>query len=160
MIVVEIAAVLIVLGAIAYVAGDKLSKRAGGKAVQLVEGLDMHYQDFIEKQQTLLVLENKETTPTESLLQYYADEAFIVLKPEIDALIGHINATKLSDVKIAYKSRFFQNVAALTESYFEKRKSTKEAISERDEERLYSAVRDAIRADLKERLLNWKIGNL
>jgi hypothetical protein len=160
MIVVEIIAVVLLLGTIAFVAGDKMSKNAGSKAARLIEGLDEHYNDFIGKQQTLLVLENKDTAPTEGMFQHYADEVFIVLKPEIDALIGHINATTLSDVTLSYKSRFFQNVAALTESYFEKRKATQVVITERDEERLYSAVRDAIRADLKERLLNWKIGNL
>jgi hypothetical protein len=82
------------------------------------------------------------------------------LKPEVDALIGSINSTHRGDGKILTQPRFFRNVAAIAEALFEKRRQRGDAISERDEEKLYAAVKEAILSDLKERALNWKIGNI
>jgi hypothetical protein len=173
---ITIVEILIALSAIIGIAayfGDKLSKNAASKATELLVGMEEHYLNFLEKQKTLFLLSAKqhlqdnteeismtavELTPEQ--LQTTIDELFVIIKPEIDALIGHINATNLSDVKMQSNSRFFRNVAHIAESFYEKRKNSKEPLTERDEEKMYSAVKDAIRSDLKERIVNWQLGNM
>lgn len=165
----EISVVIIMLTGAAIYFGDKLSKNAASKATKLLTDMEEHYLTFLDKQKALFLLHSN--LPSESReesviiqmshdqLQSTIDELFSILKPEVDALIGHINSTNLSDVKMQSESRFFRNVAHIAESYYEKRKNSKQPLTERDEEKLYSAVKDAIRADLKERLVNWQLGN-
>ncbi len=166
-IVVEMMIVILALCGIGVYYGTKINKTAGNKATEIVQSLDEHYSSYLEKQRTLLLMEN--TTETSAVIlsddnmKNFVDEAFCVLKPEIDALIGQINSTRFSSVKITTQPRFFRNVAALAEALFEKRNQSGRAapaISEKDEEKLYAAVREAILADLKERALNWRIGNI
>lgn len=165
MIVLEIIVAVIALGGILAYMGTKLSKGVGNKATTLIEMLDAHYDSTIEKHKTLLLMENSgEATSavilSDDAMQRYVEEAFVILKPDIDALIGQINSTSLSDVKIAYEPRYFKNLAFISEALFEKRRKTGEHLSERDEAKLYAAVKEAMLSDLKERALNWKIGNL
>ncbi len=161
----EILIAIIAIGGILALYGNKLSNSAGNKAGEALRRLDEHYDSYIEKQKTLLLLENNGETHTVQLsneeLSQYVEEVFCILKPDIDALIGQINSTSLSDVKITANIRIFRNVAALAEGLFEKRRKMGiEAITDKDEEKIYSAVKDAILADIKERTLNWKIGNI
>ena len=159
--------ILVALGAVVGILvylGSKMSASAGSKATNMLHNLEERYDAYIEKQKTLLLLEQNpdsaENPLADAALEKYADEAFTVLKPEIDALIGQINATNLSDVKISVEPRFFRNIASLCEAFFEKRRKTKQPISEQDEAKMYLALKEAIIADLKQRALNWKIGNM
>lgn len=171
----EILVAVLALGGVAVYFGDRLSKNAASKATELLLGMEEHYLTFLEKQKALLLIQgrNSESSNAASMLaeqppvalgseqlQATIDELFTILKPEVDALIGHINATNLSDVKMQSESRFFRNVAHIAESFYEKRKNSKEPLTDKDEEKIYSAVKDAIRADLKERLVNWQLGDL
>jgi hypothetical protein len=152
-----------VIGILVYL-GSKMSANVGSKATNMLHNLEERYDAYIEKQKTLLLMEKNPDSVANLLsdeaLDKYADEAFTVLKPEIDALIGQINATNLSDVKISVEPRFFRNIAALSEAFFEKRRKTGQAMSEQDEAKMYLALKEAIIADLKQRVLNWKIGNM
>jgi hypothetical protein len=169
-IIIEILVCVLALGGILVYVGNKVSKNASSAATELLMEMDEHYSNFIEKQRTLLLLEeengNSQTSDktslqlTNEMLQDFIDEVFIIIKPEVDALVGHINSTQLSDVKMQSQSRFFRNVAHIAEAFYEKRKQSQTTLSEADEEKLYSAVKDAIRADMKERFVNWKLGNL
>lgn len=165
MIIAEILIGIIALGGILALYGSKLSNSAGNRAGEALQRLDEHYDSYIEKQKTLLLLENsgepQASVMSNEALSHFVDEVFSIVKPDIDALIGQINSTSLSDVKITANVRYFRNVASLAEALFEKRRTLGVgAVTEKDEEKIYQAVKDAILADLKERALNWKIGNM
>lgn len=165
MIIAEILIGIIALGGILALYGNKLSNSAGNKAGEALQRLDEHYDSYIEKQKTLLLLENNGEPQagviSNDALSHYVEEVFSIVKPDIDALIGQINSTNLSDVKVTVKVRYFRNVASIAEALFEKRRNLGVgAVTEKDEEKIYQAVKDAILADLKERALNWKIGNM
>lgn len=164
MIIIEFIVAVIAIGGILSYAGSKLGKKSINKATELVLRLDEHYDSYIEKHKTLLLLENSggenAALLTDRAMKQRIEDAFCILKPEVDALIGYINSTNRTDGKILTQPRFFRNVAAITEALFEKRRTTGGAITERDEEKVYAAVKEAILSDLKERALNWKIGNI
>jgi hypothetical protein len=164
MIVLEFIIAAIAIGGIVVYFTDKFGKELRIKPPGIVQMLDEHYDSTIEKHKTLLLMENSGEKSaamlTDEAMQQYVDEAFIILKPDVDTLIGKINSKSLTDVNLEYKARYFKNLASLTEALMEKRRRTGEQLSERDEVKLYAALKEAMLADLKERALNWKIGNL
>lgn len=148
--------VAILAGLVSF--GYKLSQKAGKEAQKIIESADERYQDFVEKYLANLVLEGKEVD-LDFKLKEILHHAFVVLKPEIDGLIAHINATSLSDVKIKYDSPYFRNVCNVAQMLYEQRhKNNSLLVSDMDKDRLYEAFKDAIRADLMQRMLALKAG--
>ncbi len=166
MIVIEFIVTVIALGGIVVYFSNTLGKSLRAKPIGIVQLLDEHYDSTVEKHKTLLLMENTDDKNavilTEEAMKQYVEEAFIILKPEIDTLIGQINSKSFGEIKTDYEPRYFRNLVSITEALIEKRRrtGTGEQLSERDEAKLYAAVKEAILADLKERALNWKIGNL
>ncbi len=166
MIAIEFIVAVIALGGIVVYFSNTLGKTVRAKPIGIVQLLDEHYDSTVEKHKTLLLMENTDDKNsvilTEEAMKQYVEEAFIILKPEIDTHIGQINSKSFGEIKTDYEPRYFRNLVSITEALIEKRRrtGTGEQLSERDEAKLYAAVKEAILADLKERALNWKIGNL
>jgi hypothetical protein len=161
MIILEITAALVAVGTVLYLIGDRITKTSARKAAELLQDIDFTYSDVVEKRRVLLLAENNTTVLTPADIQPFIDEVFIMLKPDIDALIAHINATNSAGVRILYKSPYFKSIASLAEALYERRHSTPAAmLSHEEEQKIYAAVRDAIQADMRQRLLNWNVENL
>lgn len=136
--------------------GFQLSANAGKKAGGILKNVDKKYADFIERYLSNKIVNNEEENLDREELM---NDVMVLLKPEIDGLLAHINATELSDVKIKYSTKFFQNALNISEELFERRNSSKAPLNARDMDRFYESFKDAIRADLTRRLLNLKAGD-
>jgi hypothetical protein len=130
------------------------SKQAGLKAAELINNAELHYDTTIE-QRLQLATQNGEMLELEALVE----ELFVMIKPEIDSLLAHINATDANlEVTIPYTSRYFNNAVTLAEAYFAWRNKNKtQLLSDGNEEKMYRIVKDALRADIQRRLLQWNL---
>lgn len=156
--IVIISVVLIILFVIAAFMGDKAGKKAGKRARKLLMVIDSKYQDFIEKRITYNILKN------ESLdldIETVAEEAMVIIKPDISGLIAHINGTTYSTAEVSYDSVYFRNAVSLTNEFYGKsRENRGKVLTNEDEQEYYGSFKDAIKSDLSKRLLDLKTGNL
>lgn len=141
--------------------GFRLSAVAGKTAGKLFKVLDHKYENFTEK----LIAAGVVTEGAEKIIQLdkttMSEDIFTVIKPEVDGLISHINATDLSDVKVKYISKYFKNAVRMCEEFFEKRhQHSSHILNEKDKERFYTAFKEAILADITERMVNLQIGQI
>jgi len=130
------------------------SKQAGLKAAELINNAELHYDTMIE-QRLQLATQNGETPAVEPLIE----ELFVMIKPEFDGLLAHINATDANlEVTIPYTSRYFNNAVTLADAYFAWRNKNKtQLLSDGNEDKMYRMVKDALRADIQRRLLQWNL---
>lgn len=144
---------LIILGIITVLAlyGHQLSLGAGRKASIILKRIDTKYDRFVDAYiSNIIVHEDRTNIDQEEILQ----KLQIILKPEIDGLIAFINSNDLSDVRVRYDSKYFDNLSRIAESLFQKRHTYQShPISQDDEEKLQKALLDAIKADLLQRTL-------
>lgn len=147
---------VVVLTIIAAVGGSRLSKKAAKQAGKLFQAADERYEQFIEKRLTISILKKNDfNIDTKKIIQ----EVRIILKPEIDGIIAHINATtNASSVKIEYESRYFGNAVRLAEELFNKTNDSNSAMDKKDEEEMSAAFEHAIEADLARRILDLQTG--
>ncbi|MCU0448073.1 MAG: hypothetical protein MUE85_24495 [Microscillaceae bacterium] len=137
--------------------GFYLSFAAGKQASLILKAIDEKYEDFVNNYiANNIVEQNKFEIDKEEL----AHTVLIVIKPEIESIIAHINATSSTDVPISYQSKYFKNIASIARTLFDKRHKTQHEISPTDESKLYAAFQDAIDADLTRRLVGLKAGNI
>lgn len=137
--------------------GVGLSARAGKRGKSLAKNLDEKYVEFVEATIANTIVTQKDF---DSEIDAITEKAKTLLKPEIDGLIAHINATDLGDVKLNYESSSFNNIVSLAESFYEKRHKKKHTLSREDEKKLYQALEDGIRADLIRRSTKLLSGEL
>ncbi|MCS6807242.1 MAG: hypothetical protein RML40_06455 [Bacteroidota bacterium] len=165
-IIVEIILALIVLGTLGFLYAEKRSKALGTKIASTLVALEEHYTSYVDKHRTLLLLqhgtEHTAHTLNDEQLSKIIEEIFAVIKPDLDTLIAHINAADTGfEANNAIRIPVFRNVASLVESLCGPTgKQHAARLSEKDEQRLYNAAKDAIHADMKERMLNWKLDTM
>jgi hypothetical protein len=137
--------------------GFYLSFVAGKKTALLLKAIDEKYEDFV-----LNYIANNIVEQNNFDLDKYelVHTVLVVIKPEIESIIAHINSTSSTDVPIKYNSKYFKNIAPIARTLFDKRHKTQHEVSQMDENKLYTAFQDAIEADLTRRLLNIKAGNI
>jgi hypothetical protein len=137
---------------------NTLSAGAGRKASQILRKMDERYEEFAQNYLTTLILEDQDI---EVRQVEFTKQIIKVLKPDIDGLLAHINATEYSDVKVKYKSKYFSGVARFAESLFYKRhKFNSIPVSEEDTKKLFETCTDAVEADLTSKLLLLKAGRI
>ncbi len=147
---------VILLGVIGFIFiagffGAKEAKRAGIKAKKLFKAIDEKYEEFIEKKIASHILNNDSI---EINIETYKKEVITVIKPDIEALIEHINATTYSSVNVEYNSTYFNNATQMTITYFAKsRKNEGKVLTKQDEADFFIAFGDGIAADLTTRKL-------
>lgn len=143
------------LAGIIYV-GGRLSTNSGKRASEFIQTAEQKYSSAIEQQLSLLAM-NDEQPNVEQIIA----DTFVMLKPEIDGLLAYINSVNYSDVKISYQAHFFKNAAMLAESYFTWRHNNgKLMLTNGDDEKMYTLFKDAMKADIQQRLLSLKLGRL
>lgn len=153
---------VIILGVVAFailaLVGTQLSAKAGNKAKRIISAMDKKYEDYIKKQMTFSVLSSGDEIDTKKIEK----DTLTVLKPDIEALISFIAATKnASDVRIKYSSKYFQNISSLAEKYFRITDENETTEMKPDEiKEFYDAVKSGVQADLARRVLDMRTGNL
>jgi hypothetical protein len=90
-----------------------------------------------------------------------ASDALMIIRPDLDSLIGLINSNTYSIVNIDYNSQFFPNLIELIEAYFRQgQKKTSKRLTEIEEQNLRNTALDAMQTDIQKRLLDLDIGDL
>lgn len=150
--------ILMVLGAIVagfYYLGNRLTLNASKKIGTIVQELDHTYSSALEAK---LLVSNQNM---HNEIQILVDELFVLIKPQVDSLIFYINSVSLSDIHSNYSSFYFSNVLSLAESYCTRRhQNSSYFVTDKDEEKMYQVLKEAIIADLNKRLIRNKISDL
>ena len=138
--------------------GWYLSYAISLRAKALFRSLDKKYESFIKKSIASSMIGREDyQLDIERLLR----DSLLVIKPDIEAIIAHINATDMSGVKLIKASRFFKNAANISEEFYEKRSLNKEQPLDQDDiDRFNMAFKDAIIADLTQRKVDLKLGKI
>lgn len=150
--------ILVVLFIVAAIAGTKSSKKAGQKAADLLREIDNKYAEFADQKTSLSIIENNELKIDE---EEFAEKAFGILKPRIDGLIVFINKVNYSNVDVELQANYFQNVASYIEHAFDQsQENEKKELTKEQETEIYEAFKDAIKADITQRKLDARTGNI
>jgi hypothetical protein len=148
---------LALVGLLAFV-GDRVAAVDGRQAARIIQQFDEKYEDFVNAKLSFWIL--KDQSIREKLPQL-REEVMKILKPEIDALIHHVNASIYTGVKIPYMSKYFRNAVSLAESFYKiKRNNANKLLSEDDIKKFLQSCREAVEADLRTRVLNLDLGNM
>lgn len=147
-----IGGVFVVIFIIALIASSFDTKRASKKAIEILKNLEKKYEDYVERRINLNILKNDEINIEQSKL---VDDTIIILTPEIEALVAHINATIYSSIEIDYEAKYFKNMVTLAEQFFRKTGDSKtKNLNKKDVDKLFASVKSSIISDLKRRILN------
>ncbi len=130
------------------------AKTASKKAAQLLQIIDKKYVEFINKRISMSIISNDSVDfDTDSIIA----ETLVLLKPDIEGLIGLINSTSVSNINIQYLSEHFQSLTTITDSMFTASYRSKDKKLAKAEEQDYlQAFKDSIAADLSRRILDLK----
>ncbi len=156
---IEISLIAIAIFVILVIFGGRLSANAASRAAKIIMEIDKKYENFVQKKLTVSVLKKSDLSIDKEMIK---EEVMIILKPDIEALISQISATKnASDVKIKYNSNYFQNLKSLAEKYYRITNDRNSPIlSHEENEEFFEAIRTGINADLTKRVLDLESGNL
>ena len=83
----------------------------------LLKEIDDKYGSFVKKRITLSILEDRSM---DDEVDEIIEEAMTVLRPEINDLIAHINATNVSGIKTNHKSPYFRSAVSRVDTLFTK----------------------------------------
>jgi|GEM_PF-3086739 len=147
--------ITIVVGLV--IGGHLISLAASRKGDKILKNMERQYEQIID-----VLLANaylKENRFDEHDQAETTHNCMQMLKPHVDSLLAHINATDNSDVKISFPTKYFANVASFADSLFYKRSKHREhPLTREDEEKMYAALRDALQADIMKRQLYLEVG--
>lgn len=135
--------------------GNDLSTKASHRANTLLESLTAVYNESVEQAIANQILT---TNGIDLDLEAIQSQLLTILRPQLDALIGTINANKWSGVVVKTPANpVFANVAALTESLYVRCKRDETPVTAEEAERLERALLTAIEADLQSRRLRLNV---
>ena len=134
------------------------AKKAGKKVSQGLKNLEQKYNDYVSKSINSFILKQDHLDIDHDLL---LQQSLQVLKPDIDALIFHINASKNKYIQLTYESVYFRNAAAILENLTaDNQRPAAKNLSDVEKESIYNAFADAIKSDLLSRTLTLKTGQV
>ena len=140
----------LVLFIAAAVMGSSEAKKAGKRAGKIIRSMDHRYNRFIETKMSNKIIESDSINISKEEL---IASAVTVLKPDVDSLISLINSVNYENVNVFYVSRFFNNIVTLCQALFKAScKNESKTLSEQEEEKLFTGIKDSILADLTTRM--------
>ncbi len=139
------------------IAASKDEKKIAAKTEVLFKEIDEKYQAFINNKINLDIL-SMSTNNKVMNIDNVLDEAFIIIKPDIDGILSYIESVNMASIKLKHESIYFKGATSLAQSYFRKT-ANNTSISQQDTIRFYEAFKDAIRSDLTRRLSEMQTRN-
>ena len=127
---------------------DQRSDRLHG----LLQQLQDRYERFM-KQRLMLAYIKEDAWQDER--KKLVDEALEILKPNLDALAAQVSGHSFQAAELNFDSPVFNNVAAEAEALAQQRGTTRAE----SRQELYRSFRDAMRADLANRWLEYQVGD-
>jgi hypothetical protein len=150
--------ILLVVFLIVMLLNRRVNKVSGKRIADLLKKTDKRYDEFISKRIDEHIIKKNDFNLDKDRL---AKESTDLLKPQIETIISHINAAQGKSIEVNYKKGFFPNVAPLCEHLFlKKERSRQKELSREDENRLFTAFEDSIKADISERSFKLKAGEI
>jgi hypothetical protein len=150
--------VLLLIGAFIFFMyiGNKESEKAGKEAGDILSRIENKYDGFIVRKIQNSILQDDTLDFDQDRL---FSELMVLLKPDINALISHINSTRYSSVKTIHQAMYFTNLAPLiNEMFIKSRKNFSKVLNEDDEAEIFKAFEDIIKADMMQRTIQLKEG--
>ncbi len=147
---------VITIFTVLVVFGGNESRKDGQKTKQMIMVMETKYADFSDKRISIIFInDNKTDFDVEKL----TNEIMVVLKPDIDGLISFINAGTYSGVKVEHTSKYFANLPSLASEMFKiKAERPDKVLNQQDEKEIFNSVKDAVKSDLTNKLVNLKYG--
>lgn len=139
------------------IAVSRDEKKIAAKTEVLFGEIDDKYQSFINNKINLNLL-SMSTDHKVMNVDTLLEEAFIILKPDIDGILSYIESISMSGIKLKHESIYFKGVTSLAQVYFKKTTDNK-PLSQQDIKKFYDAFKDAIRSDITRRLSEMQTGN-
>ncbi|MEM7370864.1 MAG: hypothetical protein AAF587_19775 [Bacteroidota bacterium] len=126
------------------------------KTISLIKELEEKYAQVIRQRFTLAVLEDQDMDTVKDTIE---EEMLTIIKPNIEAIISHVNAIEVKDVALTYKASTFFGLPRIVEELLMERKMQPNIkLGSAHEEKLYASLRSGMKADIAQRILNWKTG--
>lgn len=126
------------------------------KTISLIKELEGKYEQVIRQRFTLAVLEDQDMDAGKEEIE---EEMMTIVKPHIEAILSHVNRIEVQDVGLSYSSATFSSLPRLVEEFLLLRKSNPELkLGQAHEDQIYDALRSGMKADIAQRILNWKTG--
>lgn len=134
--------ILALVGLLAFV-GGRVAAVDGKQAAKIIESLDRKYENFVEARKAFLVA-------SQQSVENFIEDVMKIIKPEIEALVRHVNQSIYTGVRIPYVSTYFKNVVLLAESLYELKKHKN--LREEYIRKFLDSCRESIESDLRRRL--------
>jgi len=145
----------IVLGIIGLIALLALSvgadtRRLAHRIGRQLQAMDEQYAEFMDKQLTSHLLRQNDLDADRQMM---VEAGEIFLKPQLNALTELLNASYLTGLSLHYSSRYFPNIGAWCERMMTKKRVEGRRVDAADAQELADFLRDALNADVQQRLL-------
>ena len=137
------------------------TKDANKKAISAglrLQTMERKYDTYINKNihNTTLAANNLRVDASE-----LANDALMIIRPDLESLISLINSNTYSIVNIDYNCQFFPNLIELIEAYFRQgQKKISKRLTALEEQNLRNTALDAMQTDIQKRLLGLDIEDL
>jgi Glu-tRNA(Gln) amidotransferase subunit E-like FAD-binding protein len=141
-----------------YFLQGRAHRKTNKKILELLHTAERKYAQYIEKKITCDILDhNQIELDVDDILR----EAFVIIKPELESLVGFINNNFSGSNTVNADSGMFNNAISTIDKLLKKTaKKTTMEISFDEEKELYEKFYDAIKADLTQRMIDLKTGKI
>lgn len=146
--------ILFIVLLLILVLNRRVNKITGRRIAALLKACDKRYKNFIEKKINEHIIHHDNFDFDKDQI---AHEAMELLKPQAETVISYINAAQGTEISVNYTDGTFPNVASLSEHLFLKKlKNRGKELKPDDEQRVFEAFTDSIKADISERIFKLK----
>jgi 2-polyprenyl-3-methyl-5-hydroxy-6-metoxy-1,4-benzoquinol methylase len=87
----------------------------------------------------------------------FVEEAFKIIKPEVDAIFDTINQSFLVNFKALYPSKYFKEAVLKVENLCKQQIRTKKPLTEQDLNQIHVVFKDCLRAKYLENKIIWNL---
>ncbi len=110
-----IISIIVGLAGLAHISSMVISQRAG----KLLKKMEKEYEEDIDVLLANAYLDGKNWDEHDR--EEVIHNCMQMLKPYIDSLLAHINATDTADVQVSFPTKYFGNVATFADTLYKKR---------------------------------------
>jgi hypothetical protein len=138
----------------------KAAQDQASPAVEHILSAERLYDEAVEARfEQFARLKAEKNPPSEVDVERLVEDFFVIVKPSINALLASINAEDHRSRharRIEFTSRYFNSAVALADAFIAWRVNSYDngpMLSSAHEDKMYQTFRDAMRSDIKQRML-------